>query len=73
MESKLFRVHQTILANHSEVFASLFEVPQPAGEFSLEGCPIVVLHDNENDFEDLLHAVYNPSYVSHLQLKFHVD
>lgn len=66
VESKLFRVHQTILANHSEVFASLFEVPQPAGEFSLEGCPIVVLHDNENDFEDLLHAVYNPSYFENL-------
>lgn len=63
VESKLFRVHQTILANHSEVFAGLFEVPQPPGENMLEGCHIVVLHDKEQDFVDLLHAVYNPSCV----------
>ena len=63
VESKLFRVHQTILANYSEVFAGLFEVPQPNDESMLEGCHIVELHDSEKDFEDLLHAVYNPSYV----------
>lgn len=67
VESKLFRVHQTILANHSEVFAGLFEVPQPPGENMLEGCHIVELHDKEQDFVDLLHAVYNPSCVSSFQ------
>ncbi|KAJ2913648.1 hypothetical protein MD484_g6758, partial [Candolleomyces efflorescens] len=73
VESKLFRVHQTILANHSEVFADLFEVPQPPGENMLEGCHIVVLHDKEQDFADLLHAVYNPSYFDTLPPTADVD
>ncbi|KAJ2930326.1 hypothetical protein H1R20_g6782, partial [Candolleomyces eurysporus] len=73
VESKLFRVHQTILANHSEVFAGLFEVPQPPGEHMLEGCHIVVLHDKEQDFVDMLHAVYNPSYFDTLPPTADVD
>ncbi|EAU84620.1 hypothetical protein CC1G_00139 [Coprinopsis cinerea okayama7 len=70
VESKLFKIHQTILANHSEVFAGLFDVPPPlptgtteGDDMVLEGCRIVVLHgDTEKDFESLLRAVYNPSY-----------
>ncbi|KAF5329150.1 hypothetical protein D9611_013173 [Ephemerocybe angulata] len=73
VENTLFRVHQTILANHSEIFAGLFEVPQPAGEMMLEGCHIVVLHDNEKDFEDLLHAVYDPSYFDSIPPTTDVD
>ncbi|TFK17971.1 hypothetical protein FA15DRAFT_604151, partial [Coprinopsis marcescibilis] len=74
VETKLFRVHQTILANHSEVFAGLFDVPQPpvvngdGGDMVLDGCHIIVLSgDDEKDFEDLLNAVYNPSYFELLR------
>lgn len=65
VESCLFRVHQTILANHSEVFADLFTVPQPEeeGEEMIDGCRIVHLSDNENDFVDLLNAIYRPECV----------
>ncbi|TEB19246.1 hypothetical protein FA13DRAFT_1698124 [Coprinellus micaceus] len=73
VESKLFRVHQTILANYSEVFAGLFEMPQPNGDSMLEGCHIVELHDSEKDFEDLLHAVYNPSYFDTLSPTADID
>ncbi|KAF8815594.1 hypothetical protein BYT27DRAFT_7128770 [Phlegmacium glaucopus] len=68
VESCLFRVHQTILANHSEIFADLFTVPQPEGEAveMIEGCRIVHLYDDENDFVDLLNAVYQPDYFDSL-------
>lgn len=69
----LFRVHQTILANHSEVFADLFTIPQPDGEFMIDGCHVVHLYDDEKDFLDLLKAVYRPEYVVHRKfLKFRV-
>lgn len=63
VESTLFRVHQTILANHSEIFADLFTVPQPQGEHMMDGCHMVYLQDSEKDFEDLLKAVYVPECV----------
>lgn len=65
VESCLFRVHQTILANHSEVFSGLFTVPQPVedAEEMIEGCRIVQLPDSESDFVDLLNAIYKPECV----------
>lgn len=64
VENTLFRVHQTILANHSEVFADLFTIPQPEGEDMIDGCPVVHLYDDrEQDFADLLRAMYHPEYV----------
>ncbi|PPQ92807.1 hypothetical protein CVT25_004065 [Psilocybe cyanescens] len=62
VQNTLFRVHQTILANHSEIFSDLFTVPQPRGELTLDGCHMVHLQDSEKDFEDLLKAVYVPDH-----------
>ena len=75
VQETLFRVHQTILANHSEVFADLFRLPQPLegeeaemeggdGMHKIEGCHVVHLQDDVDDFVDLLKAIYYPSYVS---------
>jgi hypothetical protein len=60
-----FKVHQTILATHSEIFADLFDLPQPeAGDDdTMEGCRVVHLQDSPEDFEDLLKAIYHPEYV----------
>lgn len=66
VQNTLFRVHQTILANHSEVFADLFTVPQPDGERTIDGCPVVDLFDDEKNFVDLLNAVYTPECVTSL-------
>ena len=65
VESCLFRVHQTILANHSEIFSDLFTLPQPVEdeEAMIEGCRIVHLPDSESDFVDLLKAIYRPECV----------
>jgi hypothetical protein len=81
VQGTLFRVHQTILANHSEVFADLFRLPQPPeGEESkmdgvqkIEGCHVVHLQDDVDDFVDLLKAIYYPSYVSPMLLPSHVQ
>jgi BTB/POZ domain len=76
VQETLFRVHQTILANHSEVFADLFRLPQPTedaekGEMKegsemqkIDGCHVVHLQDDADDFVDLLKAIYYPSYAS---------
>ncbi|KAF7322122.1 Zn-dependent hydrolase oxidoreductase family [Mycena kentingensis (nom. inval.)] len=69
LDDQMFRVHQTVLAAHSEVFAGLFTLPQPApapsasakGEM-IEGCHVVQLHDSAADFADLLKAIYRPGY-----------
>lgn len=74
VQTKLFKIHQTILANHSEIFAGLFDMPPPppspplgseadSGDQMLEGCRVIVLSgDSEKDMEDTLRAVYDPSY-----------
>jgi hypothetical protein len=75
VQDTLFKVHQTILSNHSEVFADLFSLPQPPrgdlgggakpieGKDFMDGCNIVHLYDSSDDFVDLLKAIYYPSYV----------
>jgi hypothetical protein len=66
VDKTLFRVHQTILAKHSEVFNDLFTLPQPTAEEeeTVDGCRVVMLHDSKEDFVDLLNAIYDPSYAN---------
>ena len=66
VQHTLFRVHQTVLSNHSEFFAGLFTLPQPSGEaLRIDGCHVVLLYDDKvEDVVDLLKAVYDPSYAS---------
>ncbi|KAJ6498770.1 hypothetical protein C8R45DRAFT_94318 [Mycena sanguinolenta] len=66
----MFRVHQTVLSTHSEVFAGLFILPQPPsgtkGQEMIEGCHVVELHDKAEDFVDMLKGIYNPSHFDTL-------
>ncbi|KAG6809831.1 hypothetical protein H0H92_014585 [Tricholoma furcatifolium] len=74
VENTLFRVHQTILANHSQIFADLFSLPpvpvnteEVEGDETIEGCRIVTLSDDSaKDFTDLLGAIYHPSHFDTL-------
>ncbi|GBE89315.1 hypothetical protein SCP_1503230 [Sparassis crispa] len=54
-----FRVHQTVLSRHSEIFRDLFSVPQPAEQERLSGCPVVHLSDSPTDLQHLLHVLYD--------------
>lgn len=58
-----FRVHRTMLAAHSEVFADLFTMSNPAGEEECEGCPVVQMQDTSEDLTHFLKAVYDFRYV----------
>lgn len=57
-ENVRFRVHRSILSKHSPIFANLFTFPHPVTETTVEGCPVVHLHDGYQDVEHFLLAVY---------------
>ncbi|KZP14391.1 hypothetical protein FIBSPDRAFT_912810 [Athelia psychrophila] len=57
-----FKVHRGQLERHSEVFQSLFSVPQPIASELIEGCPFVELHDCPSDLFYLLSALYDGLY-----------
>ncbi|KAJ3547313.1 hypothetical protein NMY22_g1703 [Coprinellus aureogranulatus] len=42
--NKQFKVHRSILAKRSPIFADLFQVPHPDTEPTVEGCPVVELY-----------------------------
>ena len=60
-ESKLFRVHKSILSIASSVFKDMLEIPQSSPESIKEGeceLPIVDIHDSAKDLEVLLRMIY---------------
>ncbi|KAJ3888113.1 hypothetical protein GG344DRAFT_54336 [Lentinula edodes] len=63
-ENTLFRVHQTVLSNSSEIFSTLFSLPQSDSDTQncIEGCPVVQLQDLSKDISDLLSSLYHPSH-----------
>ncbi|KIK02834.1 hypothetical protein K443DRAFT_96264 [Laccaria amethystina LaAM-08-1] len=66
VQSTLFRVHQTVLSNHSEFFAGLFTLLQPSGEAVIDGCHVVPLYNKVKDVVDLLNAIYYSSHFNNL-------
>ncbi|KAH8099850.1 hypothetical protein BXZ70DRAFT_941514 [Cristinia sonorae] len=56
-----FKVHRTILSQHSLVFADMFSFPQPATnpDESYDGCPMVQVSDNATDMAIVLDIFYN--------------
>ncbi|KAG6853015.1 hypothetical protein C0991_007456 [Blastosporella zonata] len=67
VENTAFRVHQSILSQHSDVFSHLFMVPQPVepGE-TMDGCLLVHLQDDLDDFTEVMKAIYQPFYFDRL-------
>ncbi|KAF7364302.1 BTB domain-containing protein [Mycena sanguinolenta] len=64
---KIFRVPKSILAARSSVFQAMFEFPQPttdADEMSktIEGSPVIHLHDDPGEVEAFLRAIFDSSY-----------
>ncbi|KAJ7218780.1 hypothetical protein B0H12DRAFT_327372 [Mycena haematopus] len=59
-ESTQFRVNRDILAQQSSVFKDMFDLPLPADEPTVEGCPIVHVSDTAKDWELLLEVLYQP-------------
>ncbi|KAJ7353587.1 hypothetical protein DFH08DRAFT_857177 [Mycena albidolilacea] len=61
-EATQFRVHWSILSLHSTFFRDMRTLPQPADEQSVEGCPVVELHDSSTDLKILLRVLYDPLF-----------
>ncbi|GLB39532.1 hypothetical protein LshimejAT787_0700420 [Lyophyllum shimeji] len=67
VEDTAFRIHKSILSQHSDVFADLFQVPQPpTGIESMDGVEIARLSDNLSDFTDVMRSLYEPFHFDKL-------
>ncbi|KAF7792600.1 hypothetical protein EIP86_003696 [Pleurotus ostreatoroseus] len=66
-----FKVHRGVLARHSEVFRSMFEVPQSVtGDEILDGCPVVAMPDVPSELSVLIKAIYDgPCFHPKLQVE----
>ncbi|KZT07969.1 uncharacterized protein LAESUDRAFT_677176 [Laetiporus sulphureus 93-53] len=54
-----FRVYRGWLAKHSDVFSSLFSLPQPADSEHIGDCPVVHVSDRPEELLHLLRALFN--------------
>ncbi|KAJ7601582.1 hypothetical protein DFH06DRAFT_404503 [Mycena polygramma] len=56
-----FRVHRSVMARHSEVFESMFLVPQPATDTveTMDGCQVVRMWDSPPELANLICALYD--------------
>ncbi|KAJ7122284.1 hypothetical protein C8R44DRAFT_671214 [Mycena epipterygia] len=63
-EDMVFRVSKSILTARSSVFRDMTAFPQSAtgGEETIEGSPVVRLHDSAADVEVFLRAIFDSSY-----------
>ncbi|KAJ7169069.1 hypothetical protein C8R43DRAFT_916546 [Mycena crocata] len=58
-----FRVHWSVLSQHSAFFRDMQGLPQPPDQPSIDGCPVVELSDTVADVEHVLTALYNPVFL----------
>jgi hypothetical protein len=63
LEGTALRIHQSVLARHSEVFNGMWDVPQPSSYENYDGCPCVHLSDSLDDFVEIVKVLYDPLCV----------
>ncbi|KAJ7784387.1 hypothetical protein B0H16DRAFT_1709109 [Mycena metata] len=65
-----FRVHRSVMARHSEVFESMFLVPQPATDVveTMDGCQVVRMWDSPVELSNLIVALYDGAKFSNENL-----
>ncbi|KAJ6516961.1 hypothetical protein DFH09DRAFT_940661 [Mycena vulgaris] len=63
-EKKVFRVTKSILCARSSVFRDMVAFSQPPSDQTntIDGRPVVVLHDSAADVEVFLRAIFDSSY-----------
>lgn len=64
-ENCQFRVHKSILARNSAVFADVFALPEAseAAVRVVEGCQVVEMSDKAEEWTHVLKALYERGYV----------
>ncbi|KAJ7350777.1 hypothetical protein DFH08DRAFT_695113 [Mycena albidolilacea] len=63
-----FRVYWGILAQQSSFFRDMQSLPQPSDQPSVDGCPVIELHDDVADVEYLLKALFVPTFLAQAAL-----
>ncbi|KAJ3768486.1 hypothetical protein FB446DRAFT_650367 [Lentinula raphanica] len=58
-ESFIFKIHSGQLERHSEIFAGMFDIPQPPEQDLIDGCPSIKMLDNPDDLYYFLSALYD--------------
>ncbi|KAJ7796170.1 hypothetical protein B0H14DRAFT_3114545 [Mycena olivaceomarginata] len=66
-----FRVHRGVIARHSEVFDSMFLVPQPGADMveTMDGCQVVRMWDSPLELSNLIIALYDGAKFSNERLE----
>ena len=57
-----FRIHSDVLGQKSKVFhdlLNLHDVPRPDAEDMMDGCPVVHVTDNPDDFQTFLGFIFD--------------
>jgi hypothetical protein len=70
LEATALRIHQSVLARHSEVFNGMWDVPQPSSSEEYDGCPCVLLSDSLDDFVEVARVLYDPLYVPYSHFSY---
>ncbi|KAK6981511.1 hypothetical protein R3P38DRAFT_3410811 [Favolaschia claudopus] len=60
--NRLFRVSGGLLAARSPVFRDMLSIPQPESQHTIDGCPVVVLHDSPVDAEYFVRAIFDSGF-----------
>jgi len=60
-ENTLFRVHQSILSRHSEIFKDTFAMPQDPSQENenVDNCPVIPLADSAEDLGNIISLLYD--------------
>ncbi|KAG9040298.1 hypothetical protein FS837_000826 [Tulasnella sp. UAMH 9824] len=68
-QTTLFKVHKSVLGRASEVFADMFTIPQPSIQNTVDGLPIIYVHDDPIDVHNLINHIYNSDVLHYLPLR----
>jgi len=69
LEGTALRIHQSVLARHSEVFNGMWDVPQPSSSEKYDNCPCVYLSDSLEDFIEVAKVLYDPFHFDKVALE----
>ncbi|KDQ59933.1 hypothetical protein JAAARDRAFT_56859 [Jaapia argillacea MUCL 33604] len=57
-----FKIYRGVLIRSSEVFRDMFAIPQPEFMETMDGCPLINVHDSALDLGHLLSALFERGY-----------